>query len=403
MTPSSVAVIGGGPAGLMAAEVLSQRGVAVTLYDSMPSVGRKLLLAGRGGLNLTHSEDFTAFKSRYTPLPPALATSLTAHDNAAVQAWAEGLGIATFVGSSGRVFPVDFKAAPLLRAWLRRLRAAGVIFKVRHRWLGWRDHTLLFDTPDGEVLAHPTATVLALGGASWPQLGSTGAWVSLLGERGMTIAPLQPSNVGFECDWPAWFAHAHAGQPLKPVVMRFANTTRQGELMISATGLEGGLIYGFSREIRDSIARDGHATLTLDLAPGRSLERLTGDLARPRGSRSWSSHLTRQAGLDATKRGLLRWQNADLLNQGPDALAQRIKALPITLRRPRPLAEAISTAGGVRFEQLNDGLMVKRHPGVFVAGEMLDWEAPTGGYLLTACFATGRTAGLAAASFVDQV
>lgn len=410
-----VAVIGGGPAGLMAAEVLA--GTAeVTVYDAMPSVGRKFLLAGRGGLNLTHSEPPDAFLPRYGERRAVLEPLIAAFGADALRAWANGLGVTTFVGSSGRVFPREMKAAPLLRAWLARLRAAGVHFAMRHRWLGWlapdgaaTAHpraTLRFATPDGEHHAGADAVVLALGGGSWAKLGSDGAWVPTLRQRGIQVAELVPANCGFDAaaggaDGIGWSEHLlarHLGEPLKSVVGRFTDANgrtveRAGECLISATGIEGGLIYALSAPLRDTIAARGEAVLQLDLAPGRSLERLSADLARPRGSRSMASHLQGQAGIKGLKAALLRecLPAADFAD--PARLAARIKALPLRLVTPRPLDEAISSAGGVDFNELDAHLMLRALPGVFVAGEMLDWEAPTGGYLLTACFATGRVAG----------
>ncbi len=397
-----VAIIGGGPAGLMAAEVLSGAGMPVDLYDAMPSVGRKFLLAGRGGLNLTHSEDREAFLSRYGARRGNLEPLLDAFGADDLRAWAEGLGIATFVGSSGRVFPREMKAAPLLRAWLHRLREAGVNFHVRHRWLGVDGAPatrlrLLFATPEGEKTLSADAVILALGGGSWAKLGSDGAWVPLLREQGVDIAPLKPANCGFDIAWSEHFRARHAGEPLKTVVASCPDGNgqeirRRGECVITETGIEGSLIYALAAPLRDRIEAEGSARLHLDLAPDKSLERLTAEVAHPRGSRSLSSHLKSRVGVAGVKAALLR----EVL--GPEAdpikLAAAIKALPLTLVAPRPLDEAISSAGGVRFEALDEHLMLRELPGVFCAGEMLDWEAPTGGYLLTACFASGRAAGL---------
>ncbi len=411
-------VIGGGPAGLMAAEVLAAAGLRVTVFDAMPSVGRKFLLAGRGGLNLTHSEAREAFLGRYGTRRPQLAPMLAAFGPEGLREWAHGLGIETFVGSSGRVFPTEMKAAPLLRAWLARLRAAGVQFAMRHRWRGWASppqsaggHALLFDTPTGERIVHADAVVLALGGGSWAKLGSDGAWVPLLRAAGIEVAELLPANCGFDVGrraddgqgarlpgWSAHFAERFRGQPLKSVLARFtaADGTvheRAGECLISATGIEGGLIYALSAPLRDTIVAQGTATLHLDLAPGRSLERLAAELARPRGSRSLASHLQSQAGIKGVKAGLLRECLAKADFADPARLAAGIKSLPLTLVATRPLDEAISSAGGVRFAAVDAHLMLRARPGVFIAGEMLDWEAPTGGYLLTACFASGLAAG----------
>ncbi|MBI2236713.1 MAG: TIGR03862 family flavoprotein [Magnetospirillum sp.] len=384
-----VSIIGGGPAGLMAAEMLAGRGHAVHLFDAMPSVGRKFLLAGKGGMNLTHAEPLGRFTTRYGERADAFASLLAAFGPEQVRAWAAGLGIDTFVGSSGRVFPADFKAAPLLRAWLRRLRELGVTFHMRHRWLGWRDGALRFAAPAGEVLASPAATVLALGGASWPQLGSDGGWVSLFG---VEVVPLKPANCGFDVAWSEHFRSRFAGQPLKAVALSFGGRTVRGEAMISDAGIEGGAVYTLSAALRDA----GEPTLFIDLKPDWSLDKLTAALARPRGSRSLATHLHRTTGLDGVALGLAR----ELL--GANITVEALKALPLRLKGPRPIAEAISTAGGIRFEALDDRLMLNSRPGVFAAGEMLDWEAPTGGYLLTGCFATGRRAGLGAAEWLSR-
>jgi uncharacterized flavoprotein (TIGR03862 family) len=395
-----IAVIGGGPAGLMAAETLSLAGMQVDVYDAMPSPGRKFLLAGIGGLNITHSEPYDAFCARYGDRQPQLQSLLDRMPPSALRAWVHGLGIDTFVGSSGRVFPAEMKAAPLLRAWLHRLRGAGVRIHVRHRWLGWdADGALRFAGPGGEVLVKPRATVLALGGGSWPRLGSDGAWLPWLAARGVDVAPLQPANCGFETAWSAHLRERFAGTPLKSVALTFTDVQgrterRQGEMVISADGVEGSLIYAFSQRLRECINTHGSATSTLDLAPGRDAARVLADVSHPRGSRSLSSHLQSRLGIAGVKTALLhevldREQFADAAT-----LAATIKALPITVHAPRPLAEAISCAGGVRFDSVDQNLMLTALPGVFVAGEMLDWEAPTGGYLLNACFASGLCAGL---------
>ena len=402
---TEVAIIGGGPAGLMAAEVLAAAGHAVTVFDAKPSVGRKFLLAGKGGLNLTHSEPFDPFLGRFGPRAEALAPLLRGFYADALRAWAAGLGVETFVGTSGRVFPSDLKAAPLLRAWLHRLRQAGVKFAMRHRWTGWAPcGALRFDTPDGERQARPRATLLALGGASWPQLGSDGAWVPWLAERSVDIAPLRPANCGFDVGptaahaaapgWSERFATEFAGQPVKPVALATEGfPSRAGEFVITATGVEGSLIYAASSALREQLTGTGTATLHLDLLPQLSPERVLADVKHPRGSRSLSSHLKSRLHLSPLKLGLLH----ELLTReqmlDPATLAAALKHLPLQLHAPRPVAEAISTAGGVRFEALDAGLMLRELPGVFVAGEMLDWEAPTGGYLLTATLASGRAAG----------
>ncbi|AVX11997.1 TIGR03862 family flavoprotein [Stutzerimonas stutzeri] len=395
--PSSfrVAIIGGGPAGLMAAEVLGQAGVNVDLYDAMPSVGRKFLLAGVGGMNITHAEDYAAFVSRYGERAGDLRPLLDAFSPDSLREWIHGLGIDTFVGSSGRVFPSDMKAAPLLRAWLKRLRESGVQLHTRQRWLGWDEHgALRIAGPQGETQVEADATLLALGGGSWARLGSDGAWVPSLQNRGIAIAPLQPANCGFEvAGWSEHLREKFAGAPLKTVSLALpGEAPRKGEFVLTATGIEGSLVYALSAPIRNTINRDGAATVLLDLLPDRTLTQIASALARPRGSQSMAKHLHRQLKLDGVKAALLRELTDATTFQAPQALAAAIKALPIRLVRPRPLDEAISSAGGVPFEELDEGLMLRRLPGVFCAGEMLDWEAPTGGYLLTACFASGRAA-----------
>ena len=403
---TDIAIIGGGPAGLMAAEVAIAAGLAVDLFEAKGSVGRKFLIAGKGGLNLTHSEPRPGFDARYRERAPQLAQWLDAFDGDALRAWARAFGIETYVGSSGRVFPIDRKAAPLLRGWVRRLRERGVRFHVRHRWLGWNDEgALLFDTPEGERIVDANASVFALGGASWPQLGSDGAWVPALVENGIAIAPLQPSNCGFDIGWSVHLATRHAGAPLKPVIAHWQDPDGtmhglQGECVLTATGIEGSVIYAISTELRECIRRDGEAMLWLDLAPGRDLDRLRDDLKKPRGKRSLVEHLRRHTGLDAVKIALLYEVLPREAMTDSDTLAGTIKRLPLRLRSARPITEAISTAGGVRLEALDDALQSKKIPGVFFAGEMLDWEAPTGGYLLTACFASGLIAGRGAVAFL---
>ncbi|WP_437422022.1 TIGR03862 family flavoprotein [Stutzerimonas chloritidismutans] len=393
--PSRIAIIGGGPAGLMAADVLSQAGVAVDVYDAMPSVGRKFLLAGVGGMNITHSEPFERFVSRYRERAAALRPLLEAFDATQLREWIHALGIDTFVGTSGRVFPTDMKAAPLLRAWLRRLREAGVHIHTRHRWLRWGDDgTLRVRGPEGERTVAADAVLLALGGGSWARLGSDGAWVPLLEARGIPVRALRPANCGFDVTgWSAHLRERFAGAPLKTVSLSLAGgEPRKGEFVITATGIEGSLVYALSAGIRERIERDGHAQVTLDLLPDHSLEKIVRALTKPRGSQSMAKHLKRQLGLDGVKAALLRELTAPSAFDDPPCLAQAIKALPIILLHPRPLDEAISSAGGVPFESLDDNLMLRQLPGVFCAGEMLDWEAPTGGYLLTGCFASGRAA-----------
>ena len=421
------AIIGGGPAGLMAAEVLAQAGVAVHLFDAMPSVGRKFLLAGKGGLNLTHSEPHAPFVARYAGRQKQVEPLLQRFGGPEVQAWAQGLGVQTFVGSSGRVFPTDMKAAPLLRAWLQRLRGQGVQFHMRHRWLGWAgDGALRCATPGGEVLVQARTVVLALGGGSWARLGSDGAWVPLLAERGVAVAPLRPANCGFDVlraaaaplgetrreflqellgrtpspavGWTPHFAERFAGQPFKTVQLSFTDSQgrsfqRRGEFVATTTGVEGSLVYAVSHLLRDEVQAHGHATFHLDLLPDHAPERVLVELRHPRGARSLSSHLKSRLGLDGIKTSILyEHLGKDGMND-PVALAHAIKALPITVVAARPLDEAISTAGGVAFDALDPHLMATALPGVFCAGEMLDWEAPTGGYLLTASMGSGRVAG----------
>ncbi len=430
-----VAIVGGGPAGLMAAEVLAQGGASVHLFDAMPSIGRKFLLAGKGGLNLTHSEPHEPFASRYAGRQAHVEPLIQAFGGPEIRIWAQGLGVETFVGTSGRVFPADLKAAPLLRAWLQRLRAQGVQFHMRHRWLGWGDDgALRFAAPTGEVQVAAKAVVLALGGGSWARLGSDGAWVPLLAERGVAVAPLRPSNCGFDVlrsdapvgetrraflqeligrsptpavGWTPHFAERFAGQPFKTVALSFTDSqgtafSRRGEFVATATGVEGSLVYAASHLLRDEIAAHGHATFHLDLLPDHSPERVLVEVRHPRGSRSLSSHLKSRLGLDGIKAGILyEHLGKDGMND-PVALAHAIKALPITVVATRPLDEAISTAGGVEFGALDAHLMASAAPGVFCAGEMLDWEAPTGGYLLTAAMASGRVAGQGALQWIRQ-
>lgn len=438
-----VAVIGGGPAGLMAAEAAVACGVAVDLYEAKGSVGRKLLIAGRGGLNLTHSEPSGAFVQRYGSHAREVAAWLADFDAGALRAWARALGVDTFVGSSGRVFPSDMKAAPLLRAWVHRLRESGVRFHVRHRWLGWNQRKALrFELAQrGEGLAaavrtvdvEADAVVLALGGASWPQLGSDGAWVPWLAAHGVGLTPLAASNCGFEVDWSAHFAARNAGQPIKAVVARVhrregGTIEQQGELVVTEHGLEGQLIYALSAPLRDAIAHDGTATLTFDLMPGWAHERLVRELATARGTRTRSEHWRRRLKLEGAKAALViehfhrcahavsaretargeaasqaeaRQAGAHAALDDAERVARVLKALPIALLRPRPIAEAISSAGGVRFASLTDSLALRARPDTFVAGEMIEWDAPTGGYLLTACWASGLRAGRAAAAFAD--
>ena len=398
-TSPGLVIVGGGPAGLMAAEVARAAGVEVDLYEGKGSVGRKFLIAGKGGLNLTHGEPRPGFDARYGSRRREVGRWLDDFDAEALREWARGFGIETYIGTSGRVFPMDRKAAPLLRGWVRRLRDQGVRFHVHHRWLGWNEHgALRFETPDGECEVDARATVLAVGGGSWPELGSDGAWVPWLRQHGVDVASLQPSNCGFDVGWSEHLSQRFAGAPLKPVIAHWRDLqgnehALQGECVITATGIEGSLIYALSATVRDTIACDGAATLHLDLAPGRELSRVQQELAKPRAGRSFSEHLRRQTGITGVKAALLWEVLAKPQLDDAAALASAIKRLPLTLRSPRPIAEAISSAGGVRLEALDDSLMVKSAPGLFCAGEMLDWEAPTGGFLLTACFASGLRAG----------
>ena len=398
--PKRLAIIGGGPAGLMAAEVASGHGINVDVFDAMPSVGRKFLLAGKGGLNLTHSEQRVAFLSRYGQRRAEIATWLTDFGPEELRAWAAGLGIDTFVGSSGRVFPREMKAAPLLRAWLHRLRAAGVRFHMRHRLQDVSQASCLhFTTPEGEKTLEADAVILALGGGSWPKLGSNAAWVPWLAGHDIDIAPLKPANCGFDIAWSEHFRSRYAGQPLKTIAASHdGQPARRGECVVTATGIEGSLIYALAAPLRDRIEQTGSALLHLDLLPDQPLTKVQQEVARPRGSRSFSSHLQSRLGLTGVKAGLLREVMGP--ESDPSKLAAAIKALPLPLIAPRPLAEAISTAGGVAFGELDPHLMLKKLPGVFCAGEMLDWEAPTGGYLLTACCASGRVAGLGAKEWI---
>jgi hypothetical protein len=401
-----VAIIGAGPAGLMAAEVLAHGGAGVTVYDAMPSVGRKFLLAGRGGLNLTHSEPVPQFLARYGKAMPQLAPVIDAFPPDRLRQWSEALGQPTFVGSSGRVFPEAFKASPLLRAWLRRLDSIGVQFALRHRWTGWDgDGRLSFVTPDGSRAVEADATVLALGGASWPRLGSDGGWVETFAAKGVTMSPLQPANCGFIVAWSDIFRDRFEGQPLKGAAFSFGGQALRGEAVITRTGIEGSAIYALSADLREALIASGEATLHIALRPDLDKNDLMARLSAPRGKQSFSNWLRKTAHLSPVDIGLVQEaavsSGVPLPSQSPAALAGLINAVPIKLNGIAPIARAISTAGGISFDELDAGFMIRRLPGVFAAGEMLDWEAPTGGYLLQASFATGAAAGRGALKWLE--
>ena len=398
----TVAIIGGGPAGLMAAEVLIQGGARVDVYDSMSSLGRKFLMAGKSGLNLTHSEPFESFVARYGKSKAEIEKWLMEFSPDSLRKWAHELGIETFVGTSGRVFPMGMKASPLLRAWLKRLDEAGVQFHLRHRWVGWDENKALkFETPDGIKIVNAGAVVLALGGGSWRRLGSDGAWVEWLSQAAVKVEAFRPSNCGFDVAWSPVFKEKFDGHPIKSVVLSFGEFRQQGEFIVTKKGVEGSLVYAASAMLRDEIAANGKAVMHLDLALDKTEAQLVERLSKPRGSRSMASHLEKTVGMKGVKAGLLREfvPKDEFMNEA--RLAHYIKNLPVTLIAARPLDEAISSAGGVAFESLDENLMLKSLPGVFCAGEMLDWEAPTGGYLLTACFASGRWAGEGAKKFLS--
>lgn len=404
---SEVVVIGAGPAGLMAAEVAARGGANVTIYDAMPSAGRKLLMAGRGGLNLTHSETLPAFLARYGTAMPHLAPAIAGFPPDALRAWSEGLGQPTFVGSSGRVFPQGFKASPLLRAWLRRLDALGVQLKLRHRWTGWdSDGSLTFQALDGQLAVAASATVLALGGASWPRLGSDGSWVETLEQRGIDVAPLRPANCGFTVTWSDVFKDRFAGHPLKTIELTFGSHTIRGEAVLTRDGIEGGAIYALSAALRDAIAAAGQAMLRVALRPDLDANNLTARLSAARGKQSFSTFLRKAAGLSPAAIGLLQEiavaSGVSLSAMPPEALAARINNVEIVLSGTSALEKSISTAGGIAFDELDADYMLRRLPGIFVAGEMLDWEAPTGGYLLQASFATGAAAGRGALKLLGK-
>lgn len=404
----TIAVVGGGPAGLMAAEILSRdRACNVVVHDAMPSLGRKFLMAGRGGLNLTHSEPFEVFMMRFGVSAHVLRQAIEAWSPTDVWAWCEELGQETFVGSSGRVFPKIMKASGLLRAWLRRLDDQGVVFHLRHRWKGWDDEKrLLFDTPTGEVIVSADATVLALGGASWPRLGSNGAWCTVLQESGIDIAPLVPANVGFRIDWSDVFRERFEGQPLKSIAVVHGAKMMRGEAVVTASGIEGGAIYAVAPQLRDELLEHGTATLAVDLKPDLEHASLSNALSKPRGKQSAATYLRKNARLSRIAIGLLQEiaiaGGRPLSGLSPDELARAIKSAPLTVTGVGGIDRAISSAGGVRFDQIDERFMLRHCPGVFIAGEMLDWEAPTGGYLLQACFATGAAAGRGAGEWLSQ-
>jgi uncharacterized flavoprotein (TIGR03862 family) len=396
--------VGAGPAGLIAAETLAAAGHRVTVHDHMASAGRKFLMAGRGGLNLTHSEPIDTFLTRYGTAAERLRPAIEAFPPEALRAWSEGLGQTTFVGTSGRVFPHAMKASPLLRAWLGRLTSLGVTFAMRHRWTGWdRDGRLTFATPEGDVAVAADATVLALGGASWPRLGSDASWVAILERAGVHVAPLKPANCGFTIDWSQTMRERFAGSPLKGIALAFEGRAVRGEAMITTTGLEGGAVYALSAPLRDAIAAHGTATLLVDLRPDLGLDALAARLDRPRAKQSRSTFLRKAAALAPPAIALINEVLARRKGE-PDvaAFAALIKAVPLTLTGTAPIARAISSAGGVPFDEIDAAFMLKKTPGVFVAGEMLDWEAPTGGYLLTACFATGMAAARGAMAWLGR-
>jgi uncharacterized flavoprotein (TIGR03862 family) len=406
-TSQHVAVIGAGPAGLMAAEVLAQAGAAVVVYDAMPSAGRKFLMAGRGGLNLTHSEPLPQFLARYREATPHLKAAIEAFPPQALRAWSEALGQETFVGSSGRVFPKAFKASPLLRAWLRRLDSQGVKLALRHRWSGWDEQgRLRFQTPNGPHAVEAKAVVLALGGASWPRLGSDGSWAETLVARGVAISPLRPANSGFTVAWSDIFRDRFEGQPLKGVALTFGSHTVRGEAIVTRTGIEGGAVYALSAELREAVLRDGQATLNVALRPDAESSELTAKLSAAKGKQSFSNFLRKAAHLSPVAIGLLqeaaKASGMTLSALSPADLAHLIQAVPVQLSGVSPIARAISTAGGLSFDELDDSFMLRRVPGVFAAGEMLDWEAPTGGYLLQASFSSGAAAGRGALKWLER-
>lgn len=398
----SIAIIGGGPAGLMAAEILSHHDVKIDVYEAMPSLGRKFLMAGKSGLNLTHSEDYAVFVTRYGNKQHEIAKHLDDFKPADLLAFTNELNVKTFVGSSGRVFPVEMKASPMLRAWINRLQTRGVTFHLRNRWSGWDDKHCVVETPAGIIKIKPDATLLALGGASWPKLGSKGDWVPWLEKAGITVNTFTPANCGFHVNWSTHFSEKFHGEPIKSVVLSFKDFKQQGEFVVTKKGVEGSLIYSASAKLRDELISTGQVSLTLDLLPSTSAEKLTHALSRPRGSTSLSSYIRKTTGIQGVKLGLLYEFLTKEVFANPAKLANAIKSLSIPLVSPTPLTTAISSAGGISFAELNDHLMLRKMPGVFCAGEMLDWEAPTGGYLLSACFALGKAAGSGALQWLNK-
>ncbi len=402
MPPASINIIGGGPAGLMAAQHLLEKGYRVDLFDAMPSLGRKFLMAGKSGMNLTHSEPFEKFITRYADGSPLLRDALENFTPQDIRNWAEHLGIETFVGSSGRVFPTDFKAAPLLRAWLKHMRGMGLKTHVHHRWVGWQDEQLVFETPQGLKTISSQATLFACGGVSWPKLGSDGNWIAPFDQNKIERLPFKASNCGFMCNWSDHFRERFAGAPVKSVGLKVDEHQTKGEFVITQAGIEGSVVYTHSRSLRIALEKNGVATLWLDLCPDRSLDNVQKSLQKPKGTNSLSNHIRKTLKLDGVKMGLLRECVAQETMQDTNSLAEAIKALPVKVQAPQTIEEAISCAGGISFAALDDNLMVKSRPGTFAAGEMLDWDAPTGGYLLTACFALGKQAAHGIACWLQQ-
>ncbi len=401
-----IAIIGGGPSGLMAAESLINRGIPyeITIYDVMPSMGRKFLMAGKSGLNISHNEDMESFLANFGEAKDKLTPAIKAFDCDAIRAWAGKLGIVTFIGTSGRIFPTGYKAAPLLRAWIRYLRANGIITKTRHQWLGWDDkNNLIFDNNQEIKYIKADATILAMGGGSWPQLGSDGKWVDYLRKKSINITNLKPANCGFNVNWSDFFKNKFEGMAIKNCLLSFAGNEKKGDMVVSRYGLEGGAIYGLSAQLRDHIYKNNTAILKLDLLPFKDLSEIINLLARAKGSMSMATHIKKTTGLQSVKAGLLRECLSKEIFNDPAALANGIKNLPITLQSPRPIDEAISSAGGVAWDELDDNFMLKSLPGVFCAGEMIDWEAPTGGYLLSAAMAIGKYSGGAASIWLEQI